>query len=158
MEGQQDKDGEVVIVKYCPICKRQMPYGKTYCDKCEGIAKTRLTEARARRARQYNRQRDSKYTRFYHSSDWQRLRAAKLSECGYLCEECKAHGVTTIAEDVHHIVPIREDWDRRLDIDNLMAVCVSCHNKIERRGGGGDKKYTRAGATTASLPLRSKNS
>ena len=49
-----------------------------------------------------------------------------------MCEVCAAKGVYTLAEDVHHIVPIYQDWDNPLDCDDLEALCVSHHN--ERHG------------------------
>ena len=32
---------------------------------------------------------------------------------------------------MHHIVKIRESWDKRLDTENLIAVCKEHHRVIE---------------------------
>lgn len=49
----------------------------------------------------------------------------------YQCVMCRARGVVTRATMVHHIVPVKKDWDKRLDLDNLMSLCESCHNGIK---------------------------
>ncbi|EOB6976219.1 TPA: HNH endonuclease, partial [Staphylococcus aureus] len=36
----------------------------------------------------------------------------------------------TDAKIVHHIIYVDEDFNKALDLDNLMSVCYSCHNKI----------------------------
>ena len=33
--------------------------------------------------------------------------------------------------EVHHIVPIHEDWDRRLDDDNLISLCAYHHKMAD---------------------------
>lgn len=44
-----------------------------------------------------------------------------------LCEDCDAKGITTPAKEVHHIVPISQDPSKRLDINNLVSLCKTCH-------------------------------
>ena len=44
-----------------------------------------------------------------------------------LCEDCDAKGVTTPSTEVHHIIPISQDSSKRLDINNLVALCTRCH-------------------------------
>jgi 5-methylcytosine-specific restriction endonuclease McrA len=34
---------------------------------------------------------------------------------------------------VHHIVPIEEDWNKRLNFDNLVLLCPDCHNAEHER-------------------------
>lgn len=33
---------------------------------------------------------------------------------------------------VHHIEPIADNWDRRLDLDNLISISYSSHGEIDR--------------------------
>jgi phosphoglucosamine mutase len=46
--------------------------------------------------------------------------------------EYMMHGRVVIADTVHHIVPLKEDWNRRLDISNLMSLNHDTHSQIER--------------------------
>ena len=129
-----------MIQKLCPKCRAvYIPHYARMCDACAEKLKRRIDE----RARESKRARDLKYaqtrdpeiTAFYNSKEWRALRSYKISR-DYMCEECE--GDPKPAVDVHHVVPIREDWDRRLDITNLHSVCAACHAKNhprQTRGG-----------------------
>lgn len=66
--------------------------------------------------------------KIYDSAAWQKLRLMKLSTCNYLCEKCGQP-----AQIVHHKTPITtdnvNDTSVTLNLDNLEALCSSCHNK-----------------------------
>lgn len=51
-----------------------------------------------------------------------------------LCEDCDAQGRTTPAAEVHHIVPINQDPSKRLDVNNLVALCKQCHDLRHDKG------------------------
>ncbi|PAE58568.1 HNH endonuclease, partial [Bacillus licheniformis] len=34
------------------------------------------------------------------------------------------------ADMVHHIVEVKQDWSKRLDLSNLESLCNACHNKV----------------------------
>ena len=124
----------------CPRCKRLIPVGIAYCDDSRPVAEAQAAEAierrrafkRAKYNKAYNQRRDPKYGRFYNSGDWRTLSRAKLQDCGYKCE-AKLDGCQRLAVEVHHIEPIKtpEGWDKRLDWDNLMGVCIACHNVLD---------------------------
>ncbi len=75
----------------------------------------------------------SKYNSFYCSREWQQLRQAKWVSSDGLCEMCRAKGIIKEAKEIHHIIPIEEDWSKRLDFDNLIALCSDCHNTQHER-------------------------
>ena len=118
-----------MLKKLCPNCHKVIDINQRRCEACKPIA----VESKALRAKRYNETRNPAHVAFYQCKAWKQLRAAKLAQVGYICEQCKAEGVTTLAEDVHHIVPISEDWSRRFDIYNLQALCINHHNKIHGR-------------------------
>ena len=66
--------------------------------------------------------------------NWQKLRQAHLYEHP-LCADCEAEGRCTPAVHVHHVRPIRERPDLRLDGQNLLSLCAQCHNRRTARGG-----------------------
>lgn len=39
----------------------------------------------------------------------------------------------TPAKIAHHIVTVREDFDKRLDEDNIIMICNDCHEKLHDR-------------------------
>lgn len=90
--------------------------------------------ASSTRHQRYDRgQRDKRSKQFYDSAAWRRTRAEKLAR-DPLCEGCKMAGKLTAASHVHHAIEIKVDWDRRLDPDNLVSACHSCHSRIHAAG------------------------
>ena len=74
-----------------------------------------------------------KYAEFYNSSEWKNLRNQKFYDADGLCELCKKNGVVTQGEEVHHIIPIEKDWNKRFDYKNLILLCSDCHNAQHER-------------------------
>jgi 5-methylcytosine-specific restriction protein A len=74
-----------------------------------------------------------------YGNDWRRL-SERYRANNPLCERCFDSGMTTAAVHVHHVKPIRERPDLRLVVDNLMSVCLACHEELEAgqasTGGG----------------------
>lgn len=76
--------------------------------------------------------------KFYSSSAWQKLRASFMRDNGYKCYMCsQLFNKTDIrhyteAKEVHHIVPIRDCWEKRLDSDNLVCLCREHHYMIHQ--------------------------
>lgn len=51
-----------------------------------------------------------------------------------MCRCCAARGIITTEElETHHIVPIEQDYELRLDDDNLITLCAS-HHKLADSG------------------------
>lgn len=66
--------------------------------------------------------------RFYQSEEWQKLRAYKLMN-NPLCEECFKKDVLTPATEVDHKVDLVDAPYLCLVLENLRALCKSCHSK-----------------------------
>jgi 5-methylcytosine-specific restriction endonuclease McrA len=61
--------------------------------------------------------------KFYASSEWRRLRYKILRRDGGKCVLCGRGAADGVTLHVDHIVPLSKDWSRRLDPDNLQALC-----------------------------------
>ena len=101
----------------------------------KNYTQTELQHLRKRNAQRYNRhvrdKVDSKYTKFYQSTAWRKMRQQVLIRDNYLCQHCLSQGVVNDKDlIVHHKVELKRDWSKRLDMNNLETVCISCHNKI----------------------------
>lgn len=84
--------------------------------------------------KQYEESRtDKEYNTFYQSKKWKDIRQAVLQRDFYMCQECKRNGITTVGNIVHHIVELKDDWDLRLDMNNLETVCSACHNQEHKK-------------------------
>ena len=84
----------------------------------------------------YDKHRDPREVQFRNSKQWRATRDYVLRRDGYQCQECLRHGRITIATEVHHIEPLWQAWDKRLDESNLESECHSCHERIEPKREG----------------------
>lgn len=77
---------------------------------------------------------DTAETRFRHTQRWKDKSLQIRARDNYMCQYCWMHDhrISTAGVEVHHIVPIREDYDRRLDGDNLISLCRDCHERAEQ--------------------------
>lgn len=79
------------------------------------------------RRKQYDKSRRfDPFHAFYNSKEWRSLRA-RFIRAYPVCVHC-GH----MANQVDHIHPIRQNWDRRLDLTNLQPLCQSCHSRKTR--------------------------
>ncbi len=67
---------------------------------------------------------------FYRSKRWQRKRELILKRDEYICQQCKRYGKLTPATTIHHIIPITEREDLRLDSRNLISLCAMHHEQM----------------------------
>ena len=82
----------------------------------------------------------------YKDPRYLRARAAALARDKYLCQECRKYGRITTEDGesdkkkkillTHHIKSIEEHPELAFDVDNLVTVCWSCHNKEHPEKGG----------------------
>lgn len=42
-------------------------------------------------------------------------------------------GEILLADTAHHIIPLKDDWSKRNDIDNLMSLHHDTHSLIEKK-------------------------
>lgn len=70
---------------------------------------------------------------FYKSKQWRLVRHEALERDNYECVMCKEAGKYAKCQNVHHIKELKDRPDKALDLDNLMCVCIKCHNYIHDR-------------------------
>lgn len=57
-------------------------------------------------------------------------RTAILKRDKYCCKKCGFKDKTSKLLNAHHIIPVRINKDKKLDINNGICLCVECHIKI----------------------------
>lgn len=78
----------------------------------------------------YNKyRRNQEHQKFHNSKEWKALRKVVLERSGGICLKCSQFDMIVKADVVDHIVPIAQDYSRRLDITNLQPLCHPCHNR-----------------------------
>jgi hypothetical protein len=76
----------------------------------------------------------SRHDLFFGSSVWKQTRKFVLKHDDYSCILCGAKkDATRLA--IHHIRPLADDWEDRLDPTNLATLCTNCHHNITSREG-----------------------
>lgn len=113
-------------LKFC-VCGKIVEKADKYCEKC----KSKQLEKISARNKHYDRHyRDARSKAFYNSLAWKRLTSIVKVRTDGLCAMCYHDEIMTKGAIVHHIVPIRDDWSKRLDPANCVMLCQKCHNKV----------------------------
>ncbi|MEX3621874.1 HNH endonuclease [Viridibacillus arvi] len=120
----------MTMLKMCR-CGKPILMQQPSCDMCKGKHKDRH-----KLYDKYARNQDSKA--FYNSKEWKQLSNEIYNNQHGLCQMClKEQMIITGSVDsngkfkrniVDHKVPISEDWDKRLDKNNLWVLCQRHHN------------------------------
>lgn len=98
---------------------------KRYCTVCHKIHEGRRCKPIIAR--------NSSADKFRNTQIWRRKSAAILDRDYHCCRVCYAAGdICTSGLSVHHITPLVEDFDRRLDDNNLITLCRYHHEQAER--------------------------
>ena len=107
------------IYKRCSRCGKRILAG-TIC----GCQKRRYREED-----KYTK--DDKYKLFYKSRSWNRARDIAIDFYGGLdIYSLYILGRMEYGQTVHHIVPLKECWERRTDVSNLIYLTESNHQII----------------------------
>ena len=110
------------IYKRCSRCGKRLPEG-TRCS-CQ--------KKRHQEYDRYSRDRTSK--QYYNSKEWELDRAAALEADGGIdVYVFMTTGQIVLADTAHHIIPLKDDWSKRNDIENLMSLSHDTHSLIERQ-------------------------
>ena len=105
------------------------------CSHCGIVPENHICPYRTYR----KKERDTQATRFRSSKAWTNKSIAVKKRDLYLCAVCmtgKYHTINTFNYDklsVHHIIPLAEDYNKRLDERNLITLC-SYHHKMAEDG------------------------
>lgn len=116
------------VPRPCKYCRRPTTNANGFCDDHQDKYKDPR--------RLYDDRRGSPSKRGYDAA-WTKFRAWYLAN-NPLCVMCQKEGLLTPANEVHHIKPLIEGG-ARLDENNCMALCHSCHSKITAEWRGGRK-------------------
>ena len=135
-------------LKLCARCQKVIEAPNRYCDKCKQIVNDLVEQRKQQTNNRYNKNRDTKYIKFYNSKEWRMLSKSYMAK-HIMCEECEEEArlnnkyAVQISEEVHHKEPIQTEtgWLRRFDWSNLVALCHYHHDvKHGRFKGRGSQK------------------
>lgn len=125
----------MLIKHICPVCGKIIPINQPRCPEHPSRHKEYDNSVRYIR--------DKKYHDYYLSGEWKAAKAAAVSEVNGVCVYSFYFEKKLIPYDeVHHIVPLKDDWERRNDVDNLIPLTHQAHMHIETEYKNGDKRRT----------------
>lgn len=87
--------------------------------------------------------RDKKSKAYYSSHEWEKVRALAMTKYNHLdVYEYYINKRVVQANTIHHIIPIKEDWEKRNNLNNLIALSETSHNLIHRLYKSNQNKAT----------------
>lgn len=69
--------------------------------------------------------------KFRSTAVWQKMRERIARRDDYMCRVCILDNTICSSIEVHHIVPLCEDYSKRLDPYNLISLCPAHHKKAD---------------------------
>lgn len=120
------------MLKSCQYC------GRIHDEHYPCEARARAIESRDRFNDRSRKGRQTKEDRFRSHRRWSEMREYILHRDRRLCLCCLAELPGTDIKyqterlSVHHITPLVEDYEKRLDENNLITVCTPHHEMCER--------------------------
>ncbi|ACL19506.1 conserved hypothetical protein [Desulfitobacterium hafniense DCB-2] len=111
-------------------CSQIIDYSLTYCDKHQ----REFEEKQKQRHKEYKQRRDDKKEQaFYSSDEWVRTRDYVKAKYHGLCLwSYYVDREIVFCESVHHIEELKEAWEKRLEVDNLIPLSETVHQKVHR--------------------------
>ena len=111
--------GDPSMLKSCKYC------GKIHPEKYQCPMKPKRS-----RMHDYS---DRAVWKFRHGEGWKQKAIDIKERDHWMCQWClKQNKIITKDLSVHHIVPLEEDMELRLDDDNLITLCRACHEQAEK--------------------------
>lgn len=121
----------MALKRLCPKCNRVIEPTQKYCFDCQ----QKVNDFKKKQSKQYdtkvrNSTANKRFTAFYKSDPWQATRTFVINKYSFDIYEYYKTGKIVPAETVHHIEELKDNWNRRLDITNMIPVTLSNHSKI----------------------------
>lgn len=107
----------------CVKCRKLIEYGNSYCEKCYStLLKVRKNSTKNKRIESTTK-----------SAQWKAVRRQVLlrDKCCVLCLKRRGYFELRTLQ-VHHIIKRVEDESLIYDPSNLVTLCRSCHEEMEK--------------------------
>ena len=114
-----------MLYRTCCVCGKPITYG-TLCV-CEE------NKHKDYRVKRMDDKEERKRQAFYTSKQWTKFRSVCMSRDHGLCQACAKQGEITLADVIHHIVYLKDNWELRLVLGNCVCLCASCHRRIHSK-------------------------
>ena len=117
----------MALKKLCSKCGKVIDYKKSRCLECE----SKYQQQKKMDYKYYNDNlRDKKTQVFYNSIEWKQIKKTVHIRDKGLCTMCLSENKISYAEVVHHIEPLKENYNKRISPDNLICLCNKHHAHV----------------------------
>lgn len=72
----------------------------------------------------------NKVKMFRSSGQWKKFSAIMRKRNPICCDPFNVHEVGQFTDDIHHVISLYSNFERRLDRENCVPLCRECHNKV----------------------------
>ncbi|MDI9216009.1 hypothetical protein [Clostridium tertium] len=120
--------------KYCKDCQQEID--KKNKERFDAYLRSRKVNDKDKEVyKKYkNNREDKEYQAFYNSKEWKNKREKIIAKFKYMdIYSYYKNKELVSATLVHHISEVKEDYSRRLDDDNLIAISDRSHSEIHKR-------------------------
>jgi len=125
------------VYRQCSKCKKKVEQYK----QCECMIQAKKDSYKRYRDRRRIDKEEKTRQDFYSSRDWLRLREVVKVDCyGMDIVIWYKDEIVELGHTVHHIIEISEDWNSRLDVNNLIYVTEQTHKVIHAEYNKGEKE------------------
>lgn len=119
-----------MLYKFCR-CGKKILIEEKFCAECKSKEEIYKKE---RYKKYQNSRKDKKEQQFYNSKEWKSKREFVLSKYNYIdIYAYYTDGTITVSDTVHHIVEIKEDYNKRLEVLNLFCCSKESHKLIHEK-------------------------
>ncbi len=127
----------MALKKFCPRCGKIIDASHRYCDECQAILdekKKQRWKNDKERHRKYKANRtDIREQRFYSGKKWQQAKDWAANKYKGMClYSYYKYNKIVPYDTVHHIVEVKEDWDQRLNIYQIIPLTESVHQMVHK--------------------------
>ncbi|EDT74819.1 hypothetical protein [Clostridium butyricum] len=134
----------MAIYKLCSWhgCTKILKQGDKYCN----YHMKRYRKQEHERYREYDLRRKKEENKvaakhFYDSKEFQRVKGPVIADCfGMDILEFYRTGRIVVADRVHHIITLEEDWNSRFDVNNLICLTEKNHRIVHVEYDKGKKE------------------
>lgn len=128
-----------MAVRLCPTCGKPVRIGEK-CHRCDKSRCKRPNHGTKTAEQERQRERSETWRREYRSAEYQANRQAVMARQSGRCASCglpvaqyrSGKWYTGSYGGIHHIKKLSEGGSH--GIDNLVLLCVQCHNRIDAEG------------------------
>jgi len=128
----------VIVYKKCPKCGKK--YGEY--EQCECMIQAKKDSYKRYKDRRMMDKEEKKRQAFYCSKDWLKVRDAVISDCFGMDIVMFYQGLIESGYTCHHIIPLEDDFNSLLDINNIIYMTEQTHQltHVEYNKGERQKK------------------